>query len=224
MLELFSGLPEFGGVEEVPPGEIERRSMDTIRAELSASGVRLDAGTEAVVLRAVHATADFDFARNLVFTPGAMAAAADALSPGGVVVTDTNMALAGVSAGACGSLGVARACFMADGDVAEAAASSGLTRAACAVDKAAREFGGRRVVYAVGNAPTALVRLRRLWDAGIFRPSLIIAAPVGFVNVVAAKRLVEDCAAESVVARGRKGGSSVAAAIVNALLYGILGR
>ena len=137
-----------------------------------------------------------------------------------VIVTDTNMALAGINKTACARLGIETHCFMADEDVREASKQSGLTRAACSVDKMAHLFGNssRPVIFACGNAPTALVRVRQLHDARLFSPALVIGVPVGFVNVVAAKELILQSEIPHIVARGRKGGSTIAAAIMNALL------
>ena len=217
---LFGDLGSFDSVRAFLPEEIEAESMRIIRGELSRMGISVPAEIEKVVLRCIHATADFDFASSLVFSKDAVSKAVSLLKNGKpVVVTDTNMALSGISSRFCASFGIEKACFMADDDVACASKKSGLTRAACSVDKAVRLFGGRPVFFAVGNAPTALVRLRQLHDAGIFTPAFVVACPVGFVNVVQAKELVLSAPFDSIVARGRKGGSSVAAAIVNALLY-----
>lgn len=222
-LELFpaSALPQYPSVIPCVPHDIEAESFRTIAAELAARGAEIPEDRRPVVFRAIHASADFDYAENLVFSPDALAVAQDVLSRRPLIVTDTNMARAGISARACARLGIETHCFMADEDVAAASRESGLTRAACAVDKAARLFAGngRPVLFVCGNAPTALVRLRQLHDARLFSPAFVVGVPVGFVNVVAAKELILRSGMPSIVARGRKGGSSVAAAIVNALLY-----
>lgn len=221
-LELFpaGALARYPSVRELAPRDIEPESFRVIADELAARGIVVPPDRQAVVFRAIHASADFDYAESLVFSPGALDAARDVLSRRPVIVTDTNMARAGISAASCARLGVETCCFMADDDVAAASLRSGLTRAACAVDKAARLFadGGRPVLFACGNAPTALVRLRQLHDAGFFSPAFVVGVPVGFVNVAAAKELVLRSDLPYIVACGRKGGSSVAAAIVNALL------
>lgn len=202
------------------PAEIERGSMAIITAELQARGIALPPEHAAVVLRCIHASADFDYAENLRFTPGAAEKAVRALHGGAVIVTDTNMALAGISRPGLGKLGGAAYCFMAEEQIAEAARRQGSTRAAAAVDYAALLYPN--AVFAVGNAPTALFRLAEKIEAGL-RPALVIAAPVGFVNVVEAKervfRLCESCGVPAIAAMGRKGGSSIAAAVCNALLY-----
>ena len=208
-------------LEHGTPMDIEGESMRIIREELSAMGVTLPPDRAAVVLRAIHTTADFDYARNLRFTPGAVEAGVAALKAGTPIVTDTNMARAGVSAAACGRLGTERLCCMADPEIARRARERGTTRAAAAVDLWADLHP--EAVFAVGNAPTALLRMAELMEAGRLRPALVIGVPVGFVNVVESKeRIWSLCRARdipAVVAMGRKGGSTVAAAICNALLY-----
>ena len=202
------------------PADIERTSLAIIRQELTERGIQLPADCEAVVQRVIHTTADFDYAQNLRFTPGAVAKGVDALRRGTDIVTDTNMALAGISKPSLNKLGGSAHCYMADTDVAQAAAQNGTTRADAAMKKAARLHPG--AVFAVGNAPTALLRLEALIAEGL-RPALVIAVPVGFVNVVESKeRIFSACEAAQVpviAAMGRKGGSNVAAAVCNALLY-----
>ena len=203
------------------PGDIERTSLAIIAQELAERGVVLEPENEAVVRRVIHATADFDYAANLRFTPGAAARGAAALAAGCAIVTDTNMALAGVSKPALAKLGGAAYCYMADPAVAAAAKAAGTTRAVAAMRRAAAEHPG--AVFAVGNAPTALFALCDAMEQGDFRPALVIGVPVGFVNVVESKeRLMDVCerlGVPAIAAMGRKGGSSVAAAVCNALLY-----
>ena len=199
------------------PGDIERTSLAIIAEELAARGLTLPPENGAVVRRVIHATADFDYAANLRFTPGAAAAGARALAGGGTIVTDTNMALAGVSKPALAALGGQAVCYMADPAVAAAAKAGGTTRAVAAMRRAAAAHP--RAVFAVGNAPTALFALCDAMEAGAFRPALIIGAPVGFVNVVESKELLCSMGGEHIVAMGRKGGSNIAATICNALLY-----
>lgn len=226
-LHLFSeeSLPQFSSIEHHEPHEIEAESMRTIAAELSARGIVIPPEKQPVVYRAIHASADFDYAENLVFSPDAVEIAHHLLTQKPVIVTDTNMALSGISKSACARLGIAAHCFMADDDVVAASKQCGLTRAACSVDKMARLFAdgqgqcARSVIFACGNAPTALVRIRQLRDAQFFSPAFVIGVPVGFVNVVAAKELIVQSDIPHIVARGRKGGSTIAAAVVNALLY-----
>ncbi|MCI8811065.1 MAG: precorrin-8X methylmutase [Oscillibacter sp.] len=207
-------------MEHMRPADIERESMKIIDKELAAQGIVLETETAAVVKRVIHTTADFDYVHNLRFTPQAVEKGVAALG-GGVVVTDTNMALSGVSKPALARLGAAAHCFMAEPETAEQAKAAGTTRAAAAVLRAEAEFSNRAVM-AVGNAPTALLRIADRMEAG-WRPALVIGVPVGFVNVVESKeRLWEICTrlgVPAIVALGRKGGSNVAAAICNALLY-----
>lgn len=202
------------------PAEIERGSMAIIRAELDGRGIALPPENAAVILRCIHASADFDYAENLRFTENAVDLAAEALRRGADIVTDTNMALAGLSRPALQKLGGTACCFMAEEAVAEEARRGGTTRAAAAVDLAAERCP--HAVLAVGNAPTALLRIAEKIEAGL-RPALVIGAPVGFVNVVESKERVLDvcrrCGVPAIVALGRKGGSSIAAAVCNALLY-----
>ena len=208
-------------LEHHTPMDIEGESMRRIAQELADRGVVLPPDRAAVVKRVIHTTADFDYADNLRFTDGAVEAGVAAFQGGTALVTDTNMARAGVSAAACEKLGVGRLCFMADCRVAQAAREQAATRAAAAVDFWARECP--EAVFAVGNAPTALLRMAELLETGALRPALVIGAPVGFVNVVESKaRIWSVCQAKkipAIVAMGRKGGSTVAAAICNALLY-----
>ena len=203
----------------IKPADIERESMNILTAELTARGIVLEAETEAVVKRVIHTTADFDYAENLRFTPQAVARGVEALR-GGVVVTDTHMALSGVSKPALARLGGTARCFMADPETAEQAKAAGSTRAAAAVLRAEAEVPA--AILAVGNAPTALLRIAERMEAG-WRPALVIGVPVGFVNVVESKeRIWEVCTrlgVPAIVSLGRTGGSNVAAAICNALLY-----
>ena len=202
------------------PADIERTSMEIITRELEARGISLEAEQAPVVRRVIHATADFDFAGTLRFTPGAVAAGAAALRKGAPIVTDTNMARAGISRPGLARLGGEVHCFMAEPAIAAAAKRNGTTRAVAAVEYAAERFPG--AVLAVGNAPTALLRAAELIEAGL-RPPLVIGVPVGFVNVAESKERIlavcEEYGVPAIVAMGRKGGSTVAAAICNALIY-----
>lgn len=202
------------------PADIERGSMQIISAELAQRGIVLPPETAPVIQRVIHTTADFDYAETLRFTPGAVQKGVLALSRGTPIVTDTNMAKAGVSKPGLQRLGSRVDCFMADADVAEAARRNGTTRAAAAMEKAAQSAPG--AVLAVGNAPTALFQIAEQMEAGL-RPALVIGVPVGFVNVVEAKEelfaLCQRLDVPAIVAFGRKGGSNVAAAVCNALIY-----
>ena len=196
------------------PAAIEARSMQIIESELKTE---IPEENRAVVKRVIHATADFDYAENLAFSPGAVEKALAALGRGCRIVTDTQMAKSGINKTAAGKLGCEIVCFMSDPDVAEEAKAQGCTRAQVSMEKAAR-LGGE-TIFAVGNAPTALLALRELMDEGKVSPALVIGVPVGFVNILESKDAILSSSVPHIVARGRKGGSTVAAAIVNALMY-----
>ncbi len=202
------------------PADIERTSLSIITRELEDLGLTPPPETAAVVKRVVHTTADFDYAKNLRFTPGAVGAAVKALQAGVSIVTDTNMALAGISKPGLAKLGCEAVCYMADPAVAEAAKQAGTTRAVAAMHRAAQERPG--AILAIGNAPTALLTIAEQLEAGL-RPALVIGVPVGFVNVVESKEILfaacERYGVPAIAAMGRKGGSNVAAAICNALVY-----
>ena len=205
--------------EHTRPADIERTSMAIISQELEDRGIVLPRENEAVVKRVIHTTADFDYVENLRFTPDAVALGVRAMRHG-VIVTDTNMAYAGISKPTLARLHGEARCFMAEPFIADAAQKQGTTRAAAAMDWALEKYPN--AILAVGNAPTALLRIVELLEEGK-RPALVIGVPVGFVNVVESKeRLLEACLryrVPAIVAMGRKGGSNVAAAVCNALLY-----
>ena len=202
-------------LEYVLPEDIERRSFEIIESELH--GREFPEKIKPVMYRVIHTTADFDYADNLCFSENAVDAALELLKNGAVIVTDTNMAKAGINKTALAKLGCEALCFMSDPETAEAAKLSGTTRAAASVDRVTKL--GKPVIFACGNAPTALIRLYEHITAGDFSPAFVIGVPVGFVNVVQSKELIMSTGVPHIVARGRKGGSNVAAAIVNALLY-----
>ena len=201
----------------VKPMEIEKRSFEIITELLGDR--KLDPENEPVIKRVIHTTADFEYADNLVFSPGAVAKGIEALRAGCHIVTDTSMAMSGINKTILGKLGGQVHCFIADPDVAEKAKARGITRSAVSMEKAAKL--DKPCIFAVGNAPTALIALHELMEAGAVKPALIIGVPVGFVNVVESKELILQDDVPFIVARGRKGGSNVAAAICNAMLYQI---
>ena len=202
-------------LENVKPMEIEKRSFEIITQELG--GKKLIPGTELIVKRCIHTSADFDYAENLCFSPDVVEKAIAAIKDGACIVTDTQMAKAGINKRALARYGGEVYCFMSDEDVAAAAREHGTTRATASMDKAA--LMDKKLIFAIGNAPTALVRLYELIEDGKLRPELIIGVPVGFVNVVQSKELIMEADVPYIVARGRKGGSNIAACICNALLY-----
>lgn len=204
-------------LEQIKPMDIEKRSFEIITRLLGDR--ELDPENELVIKRVIHTSADFDYADNLVFSPHAVSRGIAALREGCDIVTDTQMAKAGINKTVLGQLGGEVHCFMADADVAAEARERGITRAMVSMERAAELE--KPCIFAIGNAPTALVSLHRLMEEGKLRPALIVAVPVGFVNVVESKELILASEAPHIVARGRKGGSSVAAAICNAMLYQI---
>ena len=207
-------------LENVKPMEIEKRSFEIITEELGDK--KLIPGTELVVKRCIHTSADFDYAENLCFSENVMEKAMDAIKNGACIVTDTQMAKSGINKRALARYGGEVYCFISDEDVAESAKKNGTTRAAASMDKAV--VLDKPLIFAVGNAPTALVRLYELIEEGKLNPQLIIGVPVGFVNVVQSKELIMESGAPYIVAKGRKGGSNIAACICNALLYMIDNR
>ena len=202
------------------PADIEKRSFAIITEELG--GRTFPDGVAEVVKRVIHTSADFDYADNLCFSPDAVEQAKAALEAGATIVTDTNMALAGISKGTLAQLGGRAVCLMADEAVAREAKARGVTRATVSMEHAAKLDGP--LIFAIGNAPTALIRLHELIEEGAVSPALVIGVPVGFVNVVESKELFLGGDTPYIIARGCKGGSNVAAAIVNALLYQIVKR
>lgn len=203
-------------LEQVQPREIEARSFEIITQELG--DCPLVPGTEPIVKRCIHTSADFDYARNLCFSENVVEKALEAIRKGADIVTDTQMAKAGINKKILGTYGGQVHCFISDEDVAQTAKEKGCTRAAASMEKAASL--GKDLIFAIGNAPTALVRLYELIQEGRLSPSLIIGVPVGFVNVVASKELIMELTqVPYIIARGRKGGSNIAACICNAFLY-----
>ncbi len=210
-------------IENIRPGDIERRSMEIIESELGDTS-RLSEKEKPVVKRVIHATADFSYLENLKFSDRVVEQGLAALKKGAVIVTDTHMAEAGISKPALKAFGCELHCFMSDEDVAKRARRDGTTRAVASMDKAASLFAGRNVIFAIGNAPTALMRICELAGQGALSPALVIGAPVGFVNVIQSKEMLMESGIPFIVAAGRKGGSNVAAAILNAMLYQIYQR
>ena len=203
------------------PEEIEKRSFEIISEKLE--GRHFDPQNINVIKRVIHATADFDYADNLVFSDGAAAIAKGSIKNGARIVTDTQMVKAGINKKAVDQFGCNLYCYVDAPEVAEVARANGLTRARAAVDRAVETLENP-IIFVVGNAPTALIRLYELISSGAFSPVLIIAVPVGFVNVVESKELILGLGVPHIVAKGQKGGSNVAAAICNALLYEITER
>ena len=203
-------------LEQVLPKDIERRSFEIITEELGDT--KLIPGTESIVKRCIHTSADFDYAQNLIFSENAVQKALDAIRQGASIVTDTQMGKSGINKKRLAKYGGEVFCFMSDEDVAIQAKQNGTTRAVASMEKAAKL--DKKLIYAIGNAPTALVHLYEQVEQGIINPELIIGVPVGFVNVVQSKELILKLEQTPyIVARGRKGGSNIAACICNALIY-----
>lgn len=205
-------------IEHIRPADIEKRSFEII-SELLGDKV-LDPQNEPVIKRAIHTTADFDYAENLVFSEHAVAQGIAALRSGCDIVTDTQMVKSGINKTALHALSSSVHCFMSDPDVADEAKRRGVTRAMVSMERAAQLQ--KPCIFAIGNAPTALFALHSMTEQGILDPALIIGVPVGFVNVIESKELIISSPIPHIVARGRKGGSNVAAAVCNALLYQIV--
>ena len=202
-------------LENVLPMEIEKRSFEIITQELGDK--RLDADKELIIKRCIHTSADFEYADSLCFSPDVVEKAMEAIKKGACIVTDTQMAKSGINKRALARYGGEVYCFVADEDVAQAAKENGTTRSTANIDKAAAL--NKPLVFAIGNAPTALVRIYELVQEGRLKPELVIGVPVGFVNVVQSKELIMETETPYIVARGRKGGSNIAACICNALMY-----
>ena len=207
-------LPE---IECMLPDEIEKRSFAIIEEELKARGIRLPKEQEMVTKRVIHTSADFDYAATMTFSENAVEIAKELIRQGADIVTDTQMVLSGIHKKSLARFGGQVHCFMAEETVAKIAKERGTTRAAVSMEQAAKLE--KPLIFAVGNAPTALVRLYELMQESTWRPAFIIGVPVGFVNVEAAKELILQTDVPHIVNRGRKGGSNVAAAICNAILY-----
>ena len=204
-------------IEYVRPQDIEKRSFAIISKELEEKGIVLPKEQELVTKRAIHTSADFDYAKTMTYSAHAVGIAKKLIQNGADIVTDTNMALAGVNKKELAKYGGEAHCFMAEEEVAKIAKERGVTRAAVSMEKAAQIE--KPVIFAIGNAPTALIELYEMIQSGKYRPAFIIGAPVGFVNVEAAKDLILKTDVPYIINRGRKGGSNIAAAICNALLY-----
>lgn len=209
-------------IEKLLPQDIEKRSFEIIGEELEKLGVKLPEEEELITKRVIHTSADFDYVKTLKYSKDAVEKAHELLKAGAHIVTDTNMALAGINKRALARLGGEAHCFMADEEVAKLAKERGTTRAAISMEKARKI--DKPVIFAIGNAPTALVQIYEMMQTGNWRPAFVIGVPVGFVNVEVSKELIMETDVPYIVNAGRKGGSNVAAAICNALMYEITER
>lgn len=204
-------------IEHLLPEQIEQRSFEIIDGELEKRGIVLPKEQEMITKRVIHTTADFEYTDTLTFSEGAVGIARELLKKGADIVTDTNMALSGINKRSLAGLGGEVHCYMADETVAKLAKERGTTRAVVSMEMAARIQ--KPVIFAVGNAPTALIQIYEMMQGSDWRPAFVIGVPVGFVNVEAAKELILQTDVPFIINRGRKGGSNVAAAICNALIY-----
>lgn len=204
-------------IEHMLPADIENNSFRIIGEELADRGITLEKAYEPIIKRVIHTTADFDYVNTLTFSEGALEQAMRAICEGASIVTDTNMAAAGINKRVLAKFGGEVICYMADEEVARIAKERQITRAAVSMEKAANLR--KPLIFAIGNAPTALIQIHEMIQKGMLSPRLIIGVPVGFVNVVASKELIMETKIPYIINRGRKGGSNVAAAICNALLY-----
>jgi precorrin-8X/cobalt-precorrin-8 methylmutase len=197
------------------PAEIEKTSFDIVRSLIEQGGYTVNEFQ--VVTRVVHATADTEFAKTMVFSEGAVEAGIAAVRRGCNIITDVKMLMAGISPDRPGGGDVTR-CFISDPDVAADAKKGGATRAVAAMRKAAPMMEG--CIVAVGNAPTALFELIELIKAGKANPALVVGVPVGFVGAAESKEaLIEELKdTPYITCRGRKGGSPVGASVLNAII------
>ena len=208
---------EHSKIEYLPPEEIEKRSFEIITEELLKRNINLSKEEELITKRVIHTSADFDYAETLCYSKGAVKILKELIKNGADIVTDTNMALAGINKKMLAKFGGKVHCFMADEEVAFLAKQRNVTRAAVSMEKAAAIE--KPVIFAIGNAPTALIKLYEMIEKMNWKPAFIIGVPVGFVNVETAKELILETDIPYIINRGRKGGSNIAAAICNAVLY-----
>ncbi len=206
-------------IEYLLPTEIEAKSFQIITEELKSKGITIPEAEAPITKRVIHTSADFDYAHTMCYSNNAIEIAKDLIKNGAHIVTDTNMAMAGINKKKLATFGGQVHCFMADEDVALEAKERQVTRATVSMERAARL--NKPVIFAIGNAPTALISLYEMMEAGQFTPEFVIGVPVGFVNVVAAKELFLNSDVPYIINKGRKGGSNIAAAICNALIYNI---
>ena len=204
-------------IENIAPMDIEKRSMEIISETLGDK--KLDPRYQDIIKRCIHTSADFEYADSLYFTDGVEKIVRKAMTEGAYIVTDTTMAQSGINKKIIHEYGGEVLCFIGDEEVAKEAKERGVTRSLVSMERAAKL--DKPVIFAIGNAPTALLSIESLVKSGKLKPVAVIAVPVGFVNVVESKERIIDLNIPAIVARSRKGGSNIAAAIINALQYGI---
>lgn len=196
------------------PMNIEEKSFEIIGEEMGPNS--FSERELKIVKRVIHTTADFEYKDLIYIREGAIDAALEAIKNGGTIYTDTNMALSGISKKALKSLKCKAICYVDLEEVEKEAKEKKITRSMAAVEKAAKEGVD---IFVFGNAPTALFKLKELIEEGKCNPKFIIGAPIGFVGALESKEEIEKLPIPMITIRGRKGGSSVAATILNALLY-----
>ena len=209
-------------IEHLQPIEIEKRSFEIISQELAAKNIVLPPEQELITKRVIHTSADFEYVDTLKYSKNSVAKAKELIANGADIVTDTNMALSGINKKKLGNFGGQVHCFMADETVAKLAKERKTTRAAVSMEFASKIE--KPVIFAIGNAPTALIQLYEMIQQDLYKPAFVIGVPVGFVNVEVAKELIMETDVPFIVNKGRKGGSNIAAAICNALIYSMTDR
>ncbi len=202
-------------IDNIRPEDIEKKSFEIIQSILGDR--QLPAEHEHIIKRCIHTSADFEYADSMYFSEGVADLIGDAIKSGAYIVTDTKMAQSGINKKRITEYGGEVLCFIGDKDVAEMAKERGVTRSYISMEKAATL--DKPVILVVGNAPTALFSIVSLVKEGKLNPVAVVGVPVGFVNVVESKETLIESGIPCIVARGRKGGSNIAAAIINAIQY-----
>ena len=197
------------------PHKIEEKSFEIITEELGAKTFPEDIGK--IIKRIIHTTADFQYADITEISPGAIDAAKAAIKAGAHIITDTKMSMAGINKSKLEEFGCRVDCLISHEDVIETAKQRGITRAMAAMEKAVSDKNNK--IFVIGNAPTALFQLKEYIEKGLVRPEMVIGVPVGFVGAAESKEAFSKLDIPYIITKGRKGGSTVAAAIVNAILY-----
>lgn len=212
---------------QIKPEDIEKKSFEILTSQMDKDRLKFYTDDELLVVkRTIHTTADFDYQYNVIFQNNAIETLKHCIQSNAMIFTDTNMALSGINKRIMtGKFSITPRCLIAESDTVEYAKKNNTTRATASVDLAYQIRDEKQdlnkgkkipIVFAVGNAPTALIRIHELLDK--YTPDFIIAAPVGFVNVIEAKELIKQSNIPAIICDGNKGGSNVCAAIINAVL------
>ena len=212
---------------QIKPEDIEKKSFEILTSQTDKDRLKFYTDDELLVVkRTIHTTADFDYQYNVIFQNNAIETLKHCIQSDAMIFTDTNMALSGINKRILtGKFSITPRCLIAESDTVEYAKKNNTTRATASVDLAYQIRDEKQdlnkgkkipIVFAVGNAPTALIRIHELLDK--YTPDFIIAAPVGFVNVIEAKELIKQSNIPAIICDGNKGGSNVCAAIINAVL------